>query len=81
MLYLQQLCSDYKGGAPLNTQLKADGKAGENKVVPSISSSGNRENSNRKHLEFNKNCFFPIILIPKELTHVYLFHLSHFVLR
>ena len=39
--YLQQLSSDHKGEAVLDTQLEADGENGENEVVPSTSSSSN----------------------------------------
>ena len=55
--YLPHLCSDQEGETPLDTQLEAEGEAGEDEVVPRISSSSSREDRSGKQLEFDKELF------------------------
>ena len=55
--YLPHLCSDQEGEIPLDTQLEAEGEAGEDEVVPRISSSSCREDRSGKQLEFDKELF------------------------
>ena len=55
--YLPHLCSDQEGEIPLDTQLEAEGEAGEDEVVPRISSSSSREDRSGKQLEFDKELF------------------------
>ena len=55
--YLPHLCSDQEGEIPLDTQLEAEGEAGEDEVVPRISSSLSREDRSGKQLEFHKELF------------------------
>ena len=54
--YLPHLRSDQEGETPLDTQLEAEGEAGEDEVVPRISSSS-REDRSEKQLEFDKELF------------------------
>ena len=54
--YLPQLLSDQEGETPLDTQLDAEGEAGEEEVLPRISSSS-REDRSGKQLEFDKELF------------------------
>ena len=54
MLYLQQLCSDHKGEIPLDTQLEADGEAGEKEHIDNMTTTENT-------LGLIKNCFLPIL--------------------
>ena len=55
--YLPHLRSDQEGETPLDTQLEAEGEAGEDEVVPRISSSSSREDRSEKQLEFDKELF------------------------
>ena len=55
--YLPHLCSDQEGEIPLDTQLEAEGEAGEDEVVLRISSSSSREGRSGKQLEFDKELF------------------------
>ena len=55
--YLPQLRSDQEGETPLDTQLEAEGEAGEEEVVPRISSSSSREDRSGKQLKFDKEWF------------------------
>ena len=55
--YLPHLCSDQEGETPLDTQLEAEGEAGEDEVVLRISSSSSREGRSGKQLEFDKELF------------------------
>ena len=55
--YLPNLRSDQEGETPLDTQLDADGGAGEDEVVPRLSSSSNREDRSGKQLEFDNELF------------------------
>ena len=55
--YLPHLCSDQEGEIPLDTQLEAEGEAGEDEVVLRISSSSSREDRSGKQLEFDKELF------------------------
>ena len=41
--YLPHLCSDQEGETALDTQLEAEGEAGEEEVVPRTSSSSSRD--------------------------------------
>ena len=54
--YLPHLCLDQEGETP-DTQLEAEGEAGEDEVVPRISSSSSREDRSGKQLEFDKELF------------------------
>ena len=55
--YLPHLRSDQEGETPPDTQLEAEGEAGEDEVVPRISSSSTREDKSGKQLEFDKELF------------------------
>ena len=55
--YLLHLRSDKEGETPFDTQLEAEGEAGEDEVVPRISSSNSREDKSEKQLEFGKELF------------------------
>ena len=55
--YLPQLLSDQEGEAPLDTQLDAEGEAGEEEVLPRILSSSSREDRSGKQLGFDKEFF------------------------
>ena len=55
--YLPHLRSDQEGETPLDTQLEAEGEAGEDEVVPRISSSIRRGDRSGKQLEFDKELF------------------------
>ena len=55
--YLPHLYSDQEGEIPLDTQLEAEGEAGEDEVVPRILSSSSREDRSGKQLEFDKELF------------------------
>ena len=55
--YLPYLRSDKERETPLNTQLEAEGDAGEDEVVSRISSSSSREDRSGKQLEFDKESF------------------------
>ena len=55
--YFPHLRSDQEGETPLDTQLEAEGEAGEDEVVPRISSSSTREDKSGKQLEFDKELF------------------------
>ena len=55
--YLPHLRSDQEGEIPLDTQLEAEGEAGEDEVVSRISSSSSREDRSGKQLEFDKELF------------------------
>ena len=55
--YLPHLRSDQKRETPLDTQLEAEGEAGEDEVVPRMSSSSSRGGRSGKQLEFYKELF------------------------
>ena len=55
--YLPHLRSDQERETPLDTQLEAEGEAGEDEVVPRILSSSSREDRSGKQLEFDKELF------------------------
>lgn len=55
--YLPHLSSDQER----ETQLEADGKAGEDRVVPRIPLSSDRENKSGKQLEIDKELFLSVV--------------------
>ena len=55
--YLLHLRSDQERETPLDTTLEADGEAGEDEVIPRMSSSSSLEDRSGKQLEFNKKLF------------------------
>ena len=57
LFYLPHLSPDQEGETPLDTQLEAEGEAGEGEVVPRISSSSRREDRSGKQLEFDNELF------------------------
>ena len=54
MLFATAIRSDHKEETPVDRQPEVDCEHDENEVVPSILSSSNQDDSNRKHLGSDK---------------------------